>query len=136
MTWVKNGPLKPGLWNIGRNLKGLLAINIQFLWQQGLKNLEEYFEWINSCQVVVTNDSLGLHIASALNKKIIAFFGPTLASEICISNGIKLESNADYDCIPCLSPKVYQSKSCMNYIEPKVVYDAIERYYEKWINIV
>ena len=109
-----------------KELERLIGNKYTISWQQGLKNLEEYFEWINSCQVVVTNDSLGLHVANALHKKIIAFFGLTLASEICISNGIKLESNADYNCIPCLSPKCIQSKSCMNYIEPKMVYDAIE----------
>lgn len=95
-------------------------------WQQGLKDIEEYFEWINSCRVFVTNDSLGLHVACALKKKVIALFGPTLASEIYIPNGVKLLPQVDYDCLPCLKPKCIQTKLCMNYIEPNVVYDAIE----------
>ncbi len=109
-----------------KELEKLIGNKYTISWQQGLKNLEEYFEWINSCQVIVTNDSLGLHIANTLNKKIIALFGPTLASEIYIPNGITILPQTNYNCIPCLSPKCIQSKSCMNYIEPKVVYDTIE----------
>lgn len=51
-------------------------------WQQGEGDLEEYFEWIASCGTIVTNDSLGLHVALAMNKKVVALFGPTLASEV------------------------------------------------------
>ena len=107
-------------------LERLIGNKYTISWQQGLKDIEEYFEWINSCKVFVTNDSLGLHIANTLNKKIIALFGPTLASEIYIPNGITILPQTNYNCIPCLSPKCIQSKSCMDYIKPKVVYDTIE----------
>jgi heptosyltransferase-2 len=43
--------------------------------------MDEYFEWINSCRVLVTNDSFGMHIAMALKKKFIAIFGPTHCQE-------------------------------------------------------
>ena len=95
-------------------------------WQQGLENLEEYIEWINSCRIIVTNDSLGLHIACGLDKKIIALFGPTISSEVYVSNGIKLSPHVDYDCMPCLSAKCIQTELCMRYIEPEKVYNAIE----------
>ena len=109
-----------------KELENLIGNKYTISWQQGLKNIEEYFEWINSCRVFVTNDSLGLHIACALNKRIVALFGPTLVSEIYVPNGIKLVPKSDYNCIPCLSPRCIQIKSCMNFIEPKMVYDAIE----------
>lgn len=122
----KKWPNKAWPMEYWKELENLIGSKYTISWQQGLKNIEEYFEWINSCRIFVTNDSLGLHIACALNKKIVALFGPTLASEIYVPNSIKLVPKSDYNCIPCLSPKCIQSKSCMNYIEPKMVYDAIE----------
>lgn len=50
-------------------------------WQEG-DNLQDYVNWLNSCEVVVTNDSLGLHLAIALEKKFVALFGPTSAHEV------------------------------------------------------
>lgn len=122
----KKWPNKAWPMEYWKELEKLIGNKYTISWQQGLKDIEEYFEWINSCQVIVTNDSFGLHIAYALNKRVIALYGPTLASEVYIPNGIKLLSPVNYSCIPCLSPKCIQSKSCMNYIEPKMVYDAIE----------
>ena len=45
--------------------------------QEGQDDIEEYIDWINGCQLIVTSDSLGLHVAIALDKKIVALFGPT-----------------------------------------------------------
>lgn len=122
----KKWPNKAWPKDFWKELERLIGSKYTISWQQGLKNIEEYFEWINSCRIFVTNDSLGLHLAIALNKKVVALFGPTLASEIYISNGMKLIPQFNYDCIPCLCQKCTQSKSCMYYIEPKIVFDAIE----------
>ena len=122
----KKWPNKAWPKDFWKELERLIGSKYTISWQQGLKDIEEYFEWINFRKVFVTNDSLGLHIANTLNKKIIALFGPTLASEIYIPNGITILPQTNYNCIPCLSPKCIQSKSCMDYIKPKVVYDTIE----------
>lgn len=45
--------------------------------QEGFSDLAQYIDWINSCDTVITLDSLGLHIALSLKKKVIALFGPT-----------------------------------------------------------
>ncbi len=60
----------------------LLKDNLSVSWQRGLNNLHEYIDWINSCRILITNDSLGLHIALALNKKVIGLFGPSRSEEI------------------------------------------------------
>ena len=36
-------------------------------WQRGLNSLKEYIDWINSSRIIITQDSLGLHLAMALN---------------------------------------------------------------------
>jgi heptosyltransferase-2 len=59
--------------------------NLSYSWQKGLDSIYEYIDWINTSKIIVTNDSLGLHIALALNKKVIALFGPTSPAEICFN---------------------------------------------------
>jgi len=60
-----------------QGLEDLLKANFSISWQKGLNDMEEYFEWIQSCRLVVTNDSFGLHLALALKKKVVALYGPT-----------------------------------------------------------
>jgi heptosyltransferase-2 len=55
-------------------------------WQpkEVLDDLEKYFDWVNSCRLIITNDSLGLHLAIALKKKVVALFGPSNPNEVHI----------------------------------------------------
>ncbi len=109
-----------------KTLEALLGKKYSISWQRGLNNLYEYMDWINSCRLIVTNDSLGMHLAIALKKKLIAFFGPTSSKEVYLYNrGIKLLPKADYDCIPCLKSECFQKKDCMEFIRPKDVKDEI-----------
>lgn len=51
-------------------------------WQQGLANLYEYMEWIASCKILISSDSLGLHIALAFGIPVVGLFGPTSVKEV------------------------------------------------------
>src|SRR3989338_7610503 len=54
-------------------------------------SLMEFASLVNLCNVLVTSDSLALHIGTALKKKVVAFFFPTSSSEIeLFSMGIKI----------------------------------------------
>lgn len=96
-------------------------------WQKGLASIEEYIDWINSCRIIITNDSLGLHIAHALDKKIVALFGPTHANEVYVKYGVKLLPEPTPDCLPCLSSECVMDRSCMYEIGPERVYNEIEK---------
>lgn len=114
-----------GYWH---DLSCLLSGKYTFSWQQGTKNIKEYIEWINSCRLIVTNDSLGLHIALALKKKVVVLFGPTAHSEIYMYNRgvIVLPEKNDYECLPCLTSTCIREKSCMHDISPEKVFGIIE----------
>ena len=59
--------------------------------QEVLSDLNKYFDWINSCRLIITNDSLGLHVAIALRKKVVALFGPSNPKEVHLAGrGIAL----------------------------------------------
>ena len=51
-------------------------------WQEGAKNIQDYMEWINSCKIIITCDSLGMHLALAYGKYVIALFGPSPSKEV------------------------------------------------------
>lgn len=103
-------------------LEKLLKKNYSVSWQKGLGNLYEYIDWLNSCRLIVTNDSLGMHLAVALKKKIIALFGPTSSQEVFLyGRGVKLVSKDSYLCVPCLHSNCIQTKHCMEFIRPEEV---------------
>ena len=120
-------PIKAWPMEYWKELESLIGKRHTISWQQGLKSIEEYIEWVNSCSLLVTNDSLGLHIAHALNKKIVALFGPTLSSEVFVKNGVKLLPEKEYDCLPCLSTECVRERPCMYEIKPATVLAQIEK---------
>lgn len=66
-----------------------LSLTFTISWQKGFDNIDEYIRWIDSCDILVTLDSLGLHLGKALGKKVLALFGPTNSSQIELCNGSK-----------------------------------------------
>ena len=78
------------------------------------------------CAVVLTGDTLGLHVALAVETPVIAFFGPTCEQEIDIyGQGEKL--NTSLDCAPCYRRACDVSPSCMESIELSTVQAALKR---------
>lgn len=111
-------------------LEKMLKRKYSISWQKGLDSIEDYIEWINSCSLLVTNDSLGLHIAHALDKKIVSLFGPTLESEVYVKNGVKLLPGVKRPCMPCLSNQCKQERTCMFDISPAAVCRAVDELYK------
>ena len=66
-------------------------------------DLVEFPALISVCNLFITSDSLGLHIALALKRKTIALLGPTSASEIDMY-GLGEKVIAKSKCICCYSP--------------------------------
>jgi heptosyltransferase-2 len=107
-----------------RDLRAALLPTQTVSWQQGANDLERYIEWIASCRVLVTNDSLGLHIALALGKPTVALFGPTLASEIGDAPGlIKLTPTAS--CGRCAGEACTRGQACIDQISVGTVRGAV-----------
>jgi len=120
-------PIKAWPMEYWKELEAMIGAKHTISWQQGLKSIEEYIEWVNSCKLLVTNDSLGLHIAHALDKKIVALFGPTLSNEVYVKRGVKLLPEKEYDCLPCLSTVCVKERPCMYEIKPATVLAAVEK---------
>jgi len=70
-------------WAFYDDLKDKLELEgyaVDFL---GLKQtVREHIDDINNCEIVICGDTLGMHLALALNKKIVTIFNCTSANEI------------------------------------------------------
>lgn len=113
-----------------KRLEELLKDKYSICWQQGQENMEEYFEWIHACRLIVTNDSFGMHIAIALKKKVVALFGPTHASDNCLYGVGTAFSPKDFFCeeFPChLNKCVHFDDNCMRLLSPEMVAQEVDR---------
>jgi len=109
--------------------KRLSSRNISYDYQKGANNLEEYIEWINSCKVIISNDSLGLHIAFALGKQAIGLFGATDDKEIYFYNdSVALKPKTSYDCVPCYQPQCSRETHCMDFIDLDEIFFYVEKF--------
>ncbi len=96
-----------------------------------LTDIKKYMDWINSSRVLVTNDSLGLHIGLALKKKVIGVFGPTSSREIYFYNrGEAILPNENLPCLPCFKSECSLYKnSCIDLISPEEVFSLVKEKY-------
>jgi len=130
LNWTVGPKWANKAWPAGRweELKKLLEGRFTWSVQQGMSDLKEYIEWINSCRLLVTNDSLGLHIALALRKKVVVLYGPTNPNETHFyGRGEALCPEAGYDCIPCLSNTCGKETGCIGTISPRRVMASVEK---------
>lgn len=92
----------------------LSALGYRVSWQEGLNNLYEYMDWINSCKTIITQDSLGIHISLALKKNVIGLFGPTDPQEVYSYGKIRvIQPVQKCEYMPCYSPDCLIKSICM-----------------------
>ena len=112
--------------------KRLLEKGYTVSWQQGLKNIHEYFDWINSCRLIISNDSLGLHLAFAFKKKAVGLFGSTSPQEVFFYGESKYICSKDRcTYMPCYGSKCMTGLNCMNNIDLDEVIDSVKELLNK-----
>jgi len=85
----------------------------------------EFAALLNLCDVVVTGDSLAMHIALALGRRVVVLFGPTSAAEIDVyDRGQKVM--AEMDCLCCYRQSCDRSPNCMESLSVDTVFHAVE----------
>jgi len=113
-----------------KELEERLVKKYTISWQEGMDDMEGYFDWINSCQLIITNDSFGMHIAIALKKKIISLFGPTSYRENYLYGLGKSFYPKKVACkaFPCKENKCLHFKdTCMSVVKPKTIAGEVDR---------
>ena len=92
----------------------------------GENSLLDFCGIVNGCDVIVTGDTLGMHIAVALKRQVLVIFGSTCSQEIELyGRGEKITPKVD--CAPCYKKHCEKEVNCMNTITVDEVYDAVKR---------
>jgi len=87
----------------------------------------------NIADLVITGDSFGMHLAIALKKYVVAWFGVSCWSEIELYNrGIKLYQE-DLFCSPCWKKVCPYNLECIEMIDLDKIISEVDTYYENHI---
>jgi heptosyltransferase-2 len=90
------------------------------------ETVRAFIRLVNLCNLVVTGDTLALHVAVGLRKRVIALFGPTSHSEIDLYGlGSKIVTPADCAC--CYRRDCERDTTCMDLITAEEVMAAVVR---------
>lgn len=87
--------------------------------------LRDFISLMDICDILVTGDTMAIHIAVALKKKVVALFGPTSPAEIALY-GCGKKVYADIECLCCYRQTCDVNPNCMEQITPEMVFNAIK----------
>ncbi len=131
---IANAKLQEGwdVWIFGSSKDHAVAEQIQQATQQravnlaGKTTLEEAIDLLSLATVVVSNDSGLMHIGAALNKPLVAVFGPTSPSFTPPLNKNAKILSLTLDCQPCFQRTCpLKHHHCMRELKPIQVLAAI-----------
>ena len=111
-------------WPIAKWKKLEQALKNKYIisWQRGHKNIETYIDWIDSCRMIISSDSLGQVVGQALGKQVIALYGPTNSRRMQGMNNLTTVcSQLKCPHLPCYLPICKNDKFCMDYIDPQQI---------------
>ncbi|MCB9883305.1 MAG: glycosyltransferase family 9 protein [Planctomycetes bacterium] len=90
--------------------------------------LREFAGIVNALDLVVTGDTLAMHVAMAREVPTVVLFGPTSAAEIEVfARGEKIVAE-ELDCLCCYLMRCDKDPNCMNSISVDRVFDAVKRW--------
>jgi len=90
------------------------------------EDLKDFSKDINDCKIVVSGDTLSMHLGLALEKNVIAIFGPTSSNEI-YGYGRMTKIISPLKCVCCYKRNCEKKPNCMDAIKLKEVFKAIEK---------
>jgi ADP-heptose:LPS heptosyltransferase len=77
------------------------------------------------CGVLLTGDTLAMHVAWGLGIPVVALFGPTSSAEIDLAPSDRKLAATDLDCLGCYLKTCSVDPHCMDRLVPETVYDVV-----------
>jgi len=92
----------------------------------GQLSLSEYFALVSMADLVLTGDSLPMHVASAYNRPVVALFGPTDEARVGPRSDHAVAVRAVTDCQRCYR-RITCPRDCISQITSEQVSEAINQ---------
>lgn len=92
----------------------------------GVHSLRNFAAVVNQCQALVSSDSLAMHFAIALGKKLVVFFGPTSATEIELY-GLGKKLLAKVNCSVCYKKSCDSPNTCMDVLRVSELVSSVKQ---------
>jgi len=90
----------------------------------------EFAAILNLCDLVVSGDTLALHAALGLGKRVVCLVGPTSAAELELyGQGVILQG--EIDCLGCYLTRCDREPNCMKSLPAEKVFDAVKQPFER-----
>jgi ADP-heptose:LPS heptosyltransferase len=100
------------------------CVHAELIIRPGQQTLRNFFLQVALVDVLVCGDTLALHIGTALQKQIVALFGPTSVAEIDLfGRGVKVAGKVP--CLGCYLPDCNVRPTCMDTITVDEVEAAV-----------
>jgi lipopolysaccharide heptosyltransferase II len=95
----------------------------------GKTSLPEMVEWVRLCQLMVTNDTGPMHVAAALDKPLVALFGPTEPRRTGPYGRLEDVLRIELPCSPCMKSYCTYEKpnECLKAISPATVFEQVQK---------
>ena len=95
----------------------------------GTTTLPEMIEWVRRCDLLITNDTGPMHVAAAMNKPLVALFGPTAPERTGPYGQLQNVLRLDLPCSPCLKSTCAYEKmdECLHALSPAMVLARVEK---------
>ena len=90
----------------------------------GLTTVRQLGVLMRGADLVITNDSASLHLASAFNVPTVAIFGPTDAKKYGPTSALRSVVRRKLFCAPCEQALCRFSHECMRFVAASEVYQA------------
>jgi heptosyltransferase-2 len=89
-------------------------------------SIRHFAALLRHCAVVVTGDTLAMHLSLALGRRTVVLFGPTSAPEIDLY-GLGEKVVPDMTCLSCYKTSCDFAPNCMDLISTDMVESAVHR---------
>jgi len=105
----------------------IMAKSNGLVFDAGCKNeIRHFASLVNCCSIVLSGDSLAMHIALAMKRRTVVLFGPTSNTEIELF-GLGEKVIPDLDCLSCYKKECDFVPNCMDSISVEMVKQALIR---------
>jgi lipopolysaccharide heptosyltransferase II len=94
----------------------------------GRVSLPELIEWLRLSELLVTNDTGPMHLAAAINKPVVAMFGPTEPRKTGPYGQVDHALQLELPCVPCMKSRCrwHEPMECLRGLRPERVLAAVQ----------